>query len=106
MSYRRGWQLLASLDASFREPVVVIATGGGGGARVTPFGRELITCYRAFERYAEARTIRAFKGIAKKARSGARSARAVPVVRLGGRPGPLASRYRYVPGRDTASKRR
>ena len=99
MSYRRGWQLLASLDASFREPVVVTATGGrgGGGARVTP----LITCYRAFEREAEARAIRAFKGIAKKARSGARSARAVPVVRLGGRPGaprlkiPLRSRQRY-----------
>ena len=103
MSYRRGWQLLWSVNTAFRVPVVVTATGGrgGGGVRVTPFGRELITCYRAFERDAEARAIRAFEGIAKKARSGARSARAVPVVRLGGRPGaprlkiPLRSRQRY-----------
>jgi molybdate transport system regulatory protein len=89
MSYRRGWQLLASLNTSFREPVVVTATGGrgGGGARVTPFGKELISRYRAFEDDAQARAARAFKGIAAKARRGARSARGVPVVRLGGRPG-------------------
>ena len=103
MSYRRGWQLLWSLNTSFRVPTVVTATGGrgGGGARVTPFGRELIRCYRAFERDAEVRAVRAFKGIAEKARRGARSARAVPVVRLGGRPGAprlrarLRSRQRY-----------
>lgn len=103
MSYRRGWQLLASLNTSFREPVVVTATGGrgGGGARVTPFGKELISRYRAFEDDAQARAARAFKGIAAKARRGARSARGVPVVRLGGRPGAarlkvrLRSRQRY-----------
>jgi molybdate transport system regulatory protein len=103
MSYRRGWQLLWSLNTSFRVPTVVTAKGGrgGGGARVTPFGRELIRCYRAFERDAEARAVRAFKRIAKKARGGARSARAVPVVRLGGRAGSprlkarLRSRQRY-----------
>jgi molybdate transport system regulatory protein len=103
MSYRRGWQLLWSLNMSFSVPTVVTARGGrgGGGARITPFGRELIRCYRAFERDAEARAVRAFKGIAKKVRGGARSARAVPVVRLGGRPGSprlkarLRSRQRY-----------
>jgi molybdate transport system regulatory protein len=108
MSYRRGWQLLWSLNTSFRVPTVVTARGGrgGGGARVTPFGRELTRCYRAFERDAEARAVRAFKGIAKKARGGARSARAVPVVRLGGRPGAprlkvrLRSRQRYSDERE------
>jgi molybdate transport system regulatory protein len=103
MSYRRGWQLLWSLNTSFRVPTVITARGGrgGGGARVTPFGRELIRCYRAFERDAEARAARAFKGIAKKARGAVRSARAVPVVPLGGRPGVprlkvrLRSRQRY-----------
>ena len=108
MSYRRGWQLLASLNTSFRKLVVVTATGGrrGGGARITPFGRELIRCYRAFERDAEARAVRAFKGIAKKARGAARSARAVPVVPLGGRPGVprlkvrLRSRQRYAEQED------
>jgi molybdate transport system regulatory protein len=89
MSYRRGWQLLASLNTSFREPVVVTATGGrgGGGARVTPFGKELISRYRAFEDDAQARAARAFKGIAAKARRGGRGAGAAPVTRLGGRPG-------------------
>lgn len=103
MSYRRGWQLLRSVNTSFRLPVVVTATGGrgGGGARVTPFGKELISCYRAFERDAQSRAIRAFKSIAVKALSGARSTRAAPVVRLGGRPGRarlkmrLRSRQRY-----------
>ena len=34
MSYRRGWQLLWSLNTSFRVPVVVTAKGGRGvGAR-------------------------------------------------------------------------
>ena len=104
MSYRRGWQLLWSLNASFRVPTVVTARGGrgGGGARITPFGRELIRCYRAFERDAEARAVRVFKGIAKNARRGARATRAAPVVRLGGRRGParlkaqLRSRQRYT----------
>ena len=96
MSYRRGWQLLWSLNTSFRVPTVITASGGrgGGGALVTPFGRELISCYRAFERDAEARAVRAFKGIAKKARGGARNARAVPVVRLGGRRVPARLKVR------------
>jgi len=89
MSYRRGWQLLWSLNTSFRVPVAVTATGGhgGGGARITPFGRELIGCYRGFEHDAQTRAVKAFKAIADKARRGAPSAQAAPVVRLGGRPG-------------------
>ena len=77
MSYRRGWQLLASLNTSFREPVVVTATGGrgGGGARVTPFGKELISRYRAFEDDAQSRAARAFSRIAAKARGRARGPR-------------------------------
>ena len=57
MSYRRAWQLVDTMNQSFREPVVDTATGGsgGGGARVTDFGRDVIARYRAMEaRAAEA----------------------------------------------------
>lgn len=56
MSYRRAWQLVDALNASFREPVVVTAIGGkrGGGAVITAFGRELIKRFRAMEDQASA----------------------------------------------------
>jgi molybdate transport system regulatory protein len=51
MSYRRAWQLVEALNKSFREPVVVTATGGkrGGGAEVTAFGRALVAQFHAME---------------------------------------------------------
>jgi molybdate transport system regulatory protein len=51
MSYRRAWQLVEALNASFIEPVVMTAVGGkrGGGAVVTAFGRELVQQFRAIE---------------------------------------------------------
>src|SRR5688572_22392062 len=49
MSYRRAWLLVDTMNRCFREPVVASATGGtgGGGARVTDFGRQVLTRYRA-----------------------------------------------------------
>ena len=43
MSYRRAWQLLDSLNSSFRERAVLTQKGGrgGGGAALTPLGEEL-----------------------------------------------------------------
>jgi molybdate transport system regulatory protein len=51
MSYRRAWSLVAELNAMFRTPLVVAETGGrgGGGATVTPLGREVIERFRAME---------------------------------------------------------
>lgn len=51
MSYRRAWMLVAALNESFREPIVVAETGGrsGGGARVTPFGKRLVERFEAME---------------------------------------------------------
>ena len=48
MSYRQAWDLVDQLNRAFVEPVVASQTGGksGGGASLTPFGRELITHYR------------------------------------------------------------
>ena len=55
MSYRRAWLLVDTMNRCFREPVVVSATGGkrGGGARITPFGRQVLSRYGAMRRRAE-----------------------------------------------------
>ncbi|MBS7537789.1 winged helix-turn-helix domain-containing protein [Ancylobacter lacus] len=55
MSYRRAWELVDSLGQLFGQPVVLSQTGGrhGGGARLTPFGEELVFRYRQIERAAE-----------------------------------------------------
>jgi molybdate transport system regulatory protein len=56
MSYRRAWQLVESLNATFREAVVSTAICGkrGGGAQVTPFGARLVAEYRSMEEKASA----------------------------------------------------
>jgi molybdate transport system regulatory protein len=56
MSYRRAWQLAEALNKDFREPVIITAIGGtrGGGARVTPFGRRLVSQFHAMEDKASA----------------------------------------------------
>ena len=52
MSYRRAWLLVDSLNTSFRRAVVDTQSGGrhGGGAHLTPLGRELVARYRTLER--------------------------------------------------------
>ena len=56
MSYRRAWQLVEAINAAYRQPVVVTATGGqhGGGATVTPYGKRLAAQFRAMEEKASA----------------------------------------------------
>ena len=56
MSYRRAWLLVAAMNESFREPVVIAEAGGrsGGGARVTPFGKRLVERFHAMENKASA----------------------------------------------------
>lgn len=51
MSYRRAWLLIDTMNRCFREPVIETASGGkgGGGARVTPLGQEVLRRYRSME---------------------------------------------------------
>ncbi len=51
MSYKRAWQLISTLNAMFREPLVDSTRGGagGGGAVLTDTGRTVLDLYRAFE---------------------------------------------------------
>lgn len=79
MSYRRAWQLVEALNDSFSQPVVLTATGGrrGGGASVTPFGRQLIRRYRVMEDKASAAIVndlRLFTRLMKR-QAGARGTR-------------------------------
>jgi molybdate transport system regulatory protein len=51
MSYKRAWQLIATLNAMFSTPLVERSRGGpgGGGAALTATGRTVLGLYRAFE---------------------------------------------------------
>ncbi len=52
MSYRRAWLLLEETNALFTDASAATAQGGrqGGGAQLTPFGREVVARYRSAER--------------------------------------------------------
>ncbi|MDO9426426.1 MAG: winged helix-turn-helix domain-containing protein [Methylobacterium sp.] len=55
MSYRRAWMLVEAMNKGFGRPVVDAQIGGksGGGARLSPFGADVVAHYRAIERAAE-----------------------------------------------------
>jgi molybdate transport system regulatory protein len=56
MSYRRAWELVEALNRGFGAPVAETAAGGagGGGARLTALGEEVVRTYRAIEAEANA----------------------------------------------------
>jgi molybdate transport system regulatory protein len=51
MAYRHAWELVDDLNAGFAPGVVETVAGGkaGGGARLSPFGAELLARFRAME---------------------------------------------------------
>jgi molybdate transport system regulatory protein len=77
MSYRRAWLLVAALNESFKQPVVIAETGGrrGGGARVTAFGLRLVEQYRAMEDKAHAAIVSDLKVFSRHLRDDARRRR-------------------------------
>ncbi|MBQ4821052.1 LysR family transcriptional regulator [Aquimarina sp. MMG016] len=44
MSYKKAWNLIDSINKNASEPIVITNTGGsgGGGAIITPYGKEMI----------------------------------------------------------------
>jgi molybdate transport system regulatory protein len=55
MSYRRAWLLVETMNKCFKTPLVQAKTGGksGGGAEITPLGREVVRHYRAMQKAAD-----------------------------------------------------
>ncbi|MBC7756953.1 MAG: LysR family transcriptional regulator [Bdellovibrio sp.] len=51
MSYKRAWDLVNTMNKSFKQAVVATSVGGGkgGGAQITEFGLQILTRYRAIE---------------------------------------------------------
>jgi molybdate transport system regulatory protein len=79
MSYRRAWLLLADLNASFDSPVARSATGGsgGGGAVLTPFGKQLVAGYRRLESSLRPIAKRCLSGVQGRVRAAHRKKTAV-----------------------------
>jgi molybdate transport system regulatory protein len=51
MSYKRAWYLMDEFNSMFSEPLIERQHGGrgGGSAKLTPFGTELVRQYRYME---------------------------------------------------------
>jgi molybdate transport system regulatory protein len=88
MSYRRAWLLIDSMNAEFDTPVISASVGGsgGGGAKLTPFGRELIQAYRKLETRlapltADCMSTIAMHAIGRRHRAAARSASRKSIAR-------------------------
>jgi molybdate transport system regulatory protein len=72
MSYRRAWLLVQEIEAIMGAAAVATETGGkyGGGARLTPLGRSVVSRYRAIEKRAArsvAAELRALSNMARRA---------------------------------------
>ena len=59
MGYRRAWVLAKTMNDCFRQPLIEAAKGGigGGGARLTAMGCEVLALYRSMEDHAAAAVI-------------------------------------------------
>lgn len=66
MSYKRAWYLIDTMNAYFREPVVISAKGGSarGGAQLTETGRAVLRAYRRIEGKARRATDRDLAALA------------------------------------------
>ncbi len=65
MSYRRAWLLIDELNTMFSSACVETSAGGagGGGAKVTDFGKKVVTAYRKLEKKLAVETNESFSGL-------------------------------------------
>jgi molybdate transport system regulatory protein len=64
MSYMRAWKLIQTMNACFREPLVIAERGGKtrGGARLTEGGKEALALYERIE----SKSIEASRSVSRK----------------------------------------
>jgi molybdate transport system regulatory protein len=67
MSYRRAWQLVEEMNAAFVSPLVEASIGGagGGGASLTPLGRDMLALFRKLQAGLAAEADRHLSGFRK-----------------------------------------
>jgi molybdate transport system regulatory protein len=67
MSYKRAWDLIATLNTMFTDPLVTRSRGGAGGGRaaLTPLGADVLRQYRDLQRSAAAQADRPLQKLAR-----------------------------------------
>ena len=52
ISYKKAWSLIDSVNKSAKQPVTISSIGGkgGGGAELTPYGKELIKVFESINK--------------------------------------------------------
>jgi molybdate transport system regulatory protein len=65
MSYKRAWALVEAMNSDFTAPLVEAAKGGagGGGARLTALGLQVLEFYRTLQAQAEISSTQALNGL-------------------------------------------
>jgi molybdate transport system regulatory protein len=65
MSYKRAWALVEAMNRDFTAPLVEAAKGGagGGGARLTVLGLQVLEFYRTLQAQAEISSAPALNGL-------------------------------------------
>lgn len=87
MSYKRAWELLATLNEMFDEPVAVSHPGRNvaGATALTPFGERLIALFRALERRTEQAAAAGLDELAAASRRSTRARRSLPAAKKAAR---------------------
>ena len=52
MSYKKAWSLVDALNSRAQKPVITTSIGGkgGGGAKLTPYGRALVRAFNSINK--------------------------------------------------------